>query len=122
MVRENAMTDVTPQFIQAQIARGRKHTIVFLKKGPKRDQPAAEADHLQIMHLTHLFALMLEKRLVVNGPVMGHDDIVGISLYESADRAEVEAMVKADPAVAAGRLSYDILEWFGIDGLGYPAG
>jgi uncharacterized protein YciI len=116
----DAMTAITPEFIQSQVARGRKHCLVFLKRGPTRNQDEPTANRLQLEHLTHLFGLMTSNHLAVNGPVMGHDEIVGISIYESADRDTVEAFVKADPAVAAGRLSYEILEWFGIDGLGFP--
>ena len=115
------MPEITPAFIQSQIQRGRKHCLVLLKRGPNRDQDDATADRLQMEHLTHLFTRIQEGALVVNGPVMGHGEIVGISIYESADRAEVEAMVRADPAVTAGRLTYEILDWFSIDGFGYPA-
>jgi uncharacterized protein YciI len=115
------MSKLAADEIQALVAQGRKHCMVFLKPGPTRDHDEATAQRIQLEHLQHLFALVAEGKLVVNGPLMGRDDILGVSIYDSGDRAAVEAWVRADPAVVAGRLVYEIHDWFAIDGHGYPS-
>ena len=51
--------------------------------------------------------------LVVNGPFVEQNDpsYRGMSIF-ACDAAEAARLSDGDPSVAAGRLSYDVLEWW----------
>jgi uncharacterized protein YciI len=50
-------------------------------------------------------------KLLTAGPFMEDSDWRGIFIIKADSREEVEAMVKEDPAIAAGRLTYRLLPW-----------
>jgi uncharacterized protein YciI len=110
------MKEITSDYIQEQIAKGKKYILVIKKIGPKRDQPEQEAEEIQQAHLRHLFTLKERGMLLINGPVLDHPEIKGIGIYNSSDRAEILALASEDPAVKAGRLVVEAYEWFGIPG------
>jgi hypothetical protein len=58
--------------------------------------------------------------LVINGPVLDDPELKGISIFDTTDEEEVRRLSEGDPAVKAGRLVYEIYEWFGIPGDGLP--
>jgi uncharacterized protein YciI len=66
--------------------------------------------------LRYLFKLRVEKKLILNGPLLGESDIRGICIYDLTDLNEVINLTEEDPAVKSGRLSYEIHEWFGLPG------
>jgi uncharacterized protein YciI len=77
--------------IEEIIAKGKQYTMVLLKKGANYDN--MEPDDLrqnQMAHLEHLFSLPDKGILAINGPVTDEYDIVGVSIYNSADKKEVE--------------------------------
>jgi uncharacterized protein len=112
--------EVTVDFIKAQVAKGKKYTMVFLKVGPTRSQSEQEATDLQTAHLKYLFGLKQKGILVINGPVLDHETIRGVSIYNSANKDEVVALASADPAVKAGRLVVEAWSWFSIPGAMLP--
>jgi uncharacterized protein YciI len=67
-------------------------------------------------HLRYLFQLRAEGKLVINGPVLDDAELKGISIFNTTDKEEVRRLSDGDPAVKAGRLVYEIYEWFGIPG------
>ena len=96
------------------VALARRHTLVLLMTGPRRDHSDDEAERIQQAHLRHLVGLHKRGELVVNGPVLDATSSVrGISVYRTDDLDLVRAWVDADPAVAAGRLTATVLPWFG---------
>jgi len=103
--------------IEEIIAKGKQYTLVLLKRGPNYDN--MQPDILQqnhLAHLQHLFGLRDKGILAINGPVVDECDIVGVSIYNSADKKEVESYVINDPGVKAGRFVYEIYSWFSIPG------
>ena len=59
------------------------------------------------------------------GPADGSESsdphaLAGIFVFGVKTVAEVEALIAKDPAIAAGRLVPEILEWYGPVGLTYP--
>jgi uncharacterized protein YciI len=103
--------------IEEIIAKGKQYTLVLLKKGANYDN--MEPDILRenhMAHLQHLFSLRDQGILAINGPVTDECDIVGVSIYNSADKKEVESYVIDDPGVKAGRFDYEIYSWFSIPG------
>jgi uncharacterized protein len=108
------MKDITHEYIQAQISKGKKYILVLKKLGPNRDQPEDEAQEIHRAHLKHLFTLQEKGILLVNGPVLDHPEIKGIGIYNSSDKNEILKIAHQDPAVIAGRLIVEAYEWFGI--------
>ena len=71
-------------------------------------------------HLRYLLQLRAEGKLLVNGPVIEDPELKGVSIFNTTDREEVRRLSDADPAVKAGRLVYEIYDWFGLPGDGLP--
>src|SRR5688572_24355515 len=107
------MSQPLPPEIQRHIARLRRYWLVLKTSGPNRDQPEAEAAAIQRGHLEHLFHYRSLGKLALSGPILEQADLRGIGVYTVETRAEVEAICREDPAVKAGRLRYEILEWGG---------
>lgn len=59
-------------------------------------------------HYEYLKQLHSERRLVLAGPSALPGDTFGLGIFEQDDRAEVEAIVAADPAVAGGIMTAEI--------------
>lgn len=108
--------NITNEFIRQRVATGRKYCLRLFKAGHNRNQPEAEAEKIQMEHLRYLMQLRDEGKLLINGPVIDDTELRGISIFNTTDREEVMRLSDADPAVIAGRLVYEIYEWFGIPG------
>lgn len=96
----------------------KKYFIAFLKEGPKRDQPKAEADKIQTAHLANLEKLANEKRICMVGP-FGEDpdsDIQGMIIFSVPDKEEALRLAAQDPAVQAGRLIIEVHPWWAAMG------
>jgi len=99
------------------LAKGRQYTLVFLKKGPNYDMlDPKEVQQNQTQHLEYLLGLREKGVLCINGPITDESDIVGVSIYNSHDKEEIEALVSKDPGVRSGRFVYDIHTWFSFPG------
>lgn len=112
---------ITNEFVQKTIASGKKYCLRIYKAGPYRNQPEDEAEQIQTAHQRYLFQLRAEGKLVINGPVMNDPELKGIGIFYTTDKDEVKRLADRDPAVKAGRLVYEIYEWFGIPGDCLPA-
>jgi uncharacterized protein len=99
------------------------YTVVLLRRPP--DAPAMsdeDLDTLQAQHLAYRAELRREGVLVVNGPLGEQSDVSmrGLSIF-ACDLAEAARLSDADPSVVAGRLSYDLFEWWVAAGtLAFP--
>jgi uncharacterized protein YciI len=108
--------EFTDKFIQERVASGRQYCARLFKAGPNRDQPPDEADHIQMEHLRYLFQLREEGKVLINGPIIDDPVIKGISIFNTTDVEEVKKLSDEDPAVKAGRLVYEIHDWFSMPG------
>jgi uncharacterized protein YciI len=107
---------ITDEYIQKTIATGKKYYLRIYKAGPNVNQPDEEAEQIQTAHQRYLFQLRAEGKVVINGPVLGDPELKGIAIFNTTDREEVKRLADGDPAVKAGRLVYEIYEWYGIPG------
>ena len=89
----------------------KQYWFVMMKKGPKRDHPAEEAQALQAGHMANIQAYADKGALQIAGPFMDDGDWRGIFILDVPDRAGAEAMCNDDPAVKAGRLVCKIHPW-----------
>ncbi len=99
------------------------YTVVVLRRpADAPEMPDEELDALQARHLTYRSKLRREGLVVVNGPFGEQSDpsYRGMSIF-SCDPAEAARLSDGDPSVVAGRLAYDVMEWWvGGGSLGFP--
>ena len=94
------------------------YTVVLLRRpGDAPDLSEAELDDLQARHLAYRAGLRDEGLLVANGPLGEQTDasLRGLSIF-ACDLDEARRLSDLDPSVEAGRLSYDVFEWWVADG------
>ena len=91
----------------------KKYVIAFLKKGPNRDFSEEEAIALQQGHMKHIGKMAEEGKLVVAGPFFGDGDLRGIFVFNVSTIEEAEELTSADPAIRAGSLEMELIEWYG---------
>jgi uncharacterized protein len=65
-------------------------------------EPTEEEARIVSEHYEYLKQLRTEGRLVLAGPSAVPGDTFGLGIFDQDDRAEVEAIVAADPAVTSG--------------------
>jgi uncharacterized protein YciI len=99
------------------------YTVVLLRR--PADAPVMsdeELDALQARHLAYRAELKRRGVLVANGPLGEQSDIAlrGLSIF-ACDLAEAARLSDDDPSVQAGRLAYDVMEWWvGAGTLAFP--
>lgn len=107
--------EITPEFIQQEIARGRTYIVAFLKAGPQREGiDQATLDQNQANHLNHLFAMKEQGKLAIFGPFMEDGELRGLCIFASKDINEVKQLLEEDPHIKSGYLTYEIHTWFGL--------
>jgi uncharacterized protein YciI len=79
-------------------------------------------DELQERHLAYRSELRRRGVLVANGPLAEQTDtsMRGLSIF-ACDLAEAARLSDDDPSVQAGRLAYDLMEWWvAADSVAFP--
>ena len=98
-------------------------TFVILRRPDKAPEMSdQELDDLQARHLAYRAELRRQGLLAVNGPCGEQSDPAyrGMSIF-SCDPAEAARLSDGDPSVAAGRLAYDVMEWWvAADSIAFP--
>jgi uncharacterized protein YciI len=70
--------------------------------------PTEEEARIVGEHYEYLKRLHAEGRLVLAGPSAVQGDTFGLGIFDQGDRADVEAIVAADPAVTSGIMTAEI--------------
>jgi len=91
----------------------KKYVMVFLKKGPKRDQDSATAAQIQAGHMANINRLADEGKLIVAGPFLDNGELRGIFILDVPTLEEAEKLTNTDPAVQSGRLVMELHPWYG---------
>ena len=108
-VAQSAKKDSSQSKPETQV---RQYFFVMLLKGKNRTQDSATAAKIQEGHMANINRLYYEGKLKVAGPFGDDGNWLGIFIFDCASKEEVEQLLKTDPAVAAGRLIYDIRPWW----------
>lgn len=99
------------------------YTIVVLRRPAEPPSMTDdELDALQARHLAYRAELRRDGVLVANGPFGEQSDpsYRGMSIF-ACDLAEAARLSDGDPSVVAGRLVYDLMEWWVAAGsLAFP--
>jgi uncharacterized protein len=94
-----------------------QYWFVMLTKGTNRSQDSTTAVKIQEGHMANITKLYNEGKLKVAGPFGDEGDWLGIFIFDSkADgcktKEDLEKLLTTDPAIAAGRLNYEIHPWW----------
>lgn len=108
--REMEVTEGDRTFILKQ------YVFCLYLSGNKRDQSEEESAKIQSAHLAHLGSLEESHHLVIAGPFGDDTEKRGILIFDLESTSDAEAAMAADPAVKAGRLSYECHPWWGAKG------
>ncbi|BDZ54101.1 YciI family protein [Agromyces marinus] len=99
------------------------YTLVMLRRPDGApDLPEDELDALQARHLAYRAELRRDGVLVANGPFGEQSDPAyrGMSVF-ACGPAEAARLSAGDPSVIAGRLAFDVMEWWVAAGsLAFP--
>jgi len=99
------------------------YTVVLLRRPANAPHfTDAELDDLQSRHLAYRAQLHRQGVLIVNGPLGEQSDVSlrGLSIF-ACGLEEAARLNDGDPSVEAGRLSYDLMEWWVAAGtLAFP--
>jgi uncharacterized protein len=99
------------------------YTVVVLRRPVDApDMSEEDLDALQARHLAYRAELRRQGVLVANGPFGEQSDpsYRGMSIL-ACDPAAAARLSDGDPSVAAGRLGYDVMEWWvGAGSLAFP--
>jgi len=90
------------------------YTLVLLRRpADAPDLPDDELEALQARHLAYRAELRRQGRIVANGPFDEQSDptMRGLSIF-ACSLDEAARLSDGDPSVQAGRLVYDVMEWW----------
>jgi uncharacterized protein YciI len=89
-----------------------QYWFVMLTKGNNRTQDSATAANIQDGHMANITKLYNEGKLKVAGPFGDDGNWRGIFIFDCATKEEVEKLLETDPAIASGRLAYELHPWY----------
>ena len=95
----------------------RRYWFVLLTKGEHRSQDSVTAAKIQAGHMENIRTLYGQGKIKVAGPFGKDDNQItttwqGIFIFDCDTKEEVEKLLQTDPAVSAGRLTYQIKQWY----------
>jgi uncharacterized protein len=90
----------------------RQYWFVMLLRGANREQDSLTASKIQAEHMDNINRLYNEGKLKVAGPFGDNGEWLGIFIFDSPTKKEVIDLLQSDPAIQAGRLTYDIRPWW----------
>jgi uncharacterized protein len=94
----------------------KKYVFGLYKRGLNKDIDSVQLTKLQAAHLEHLTELSKSGKLCIAGPFDGDNEIRGILIFNVNDIKEAEKYLMEDPAVKAGRLTFELYYWWAAKG------
>jgi uncharacterized protein YciI len=94
----------------------KKYVFGMYKRGENNNLDSAELAKIQTGHLNHLSELAKIGKLCLAGPIDGKNDLRGLLVFDVKNIEEAEELIKKDPAVIAGRLTYELYYWWAAKG------
>jgi hypothetical protein len=96
----------------------KQYYFVLLTKGARRGEitDTARINELQRGHMANIERLAKEGKIIVAGPFGDDGNWRGIFIFDCETQEEVEKLLQTDPAIAAGRMAYEIHPWWTAKG------
>ncbi|MBS9524772.1 hypothetical protein KIH41_15255 [Litoribacter ruber] len=90
------------------------YVMAFLKRGDQVEKYSTEERaEIQKGHMENINQLAAEGKLILAGPFIDGDELRGIFLFNVATLVEAEELTSRDPAIKAGVLKMDLVQWYG---------
>lgn len=94
------------------------YVVGFFHRGPNwTAEQTDETRRIQEGHLANFQKLAETGKLIVAGPFGDNGDLRGMLIFNLKSVDEARALMDADPALKAGRLTLDLHPWFAAAGL-----
>jgi uncharacterized protein YciI len=104
--------EVESEKISEHVSRTKKYAMIVLERGPDYET----TQDVMPAHATFWIRRKEEGRVLMNGPVLGDEDIVGMGVFNTDDIGEVKGMMDKDPGVITGRFRYRSMTLVGMPG------
>ena len=92
----------------------KSYIFVILKTGSAQLDDKEQISTLFRGHLENINRLVEQKKLIVAGPFGKNErNYRGLFIFDSKDKAEVEAMLETDPAIKEKLLEAELFDWYG---------
>lgn len=90
----------------------------LLTRGPKwTAEVTPETTRLGEAHMANIRRMGAAGQLVIAGPCPDESPLQGIYVFKVGSLAEAQALTESDPAVQAGRFTFEIHPWWVMKGL-----
>lgn len=92
----------------------RTYVMAFLLAGDRvSEYSQEERAEIQKGHMANINRLAEMGKLILAGPFINGGEKRGIFIFDVPTKAEAEELTNSDPAVQAGVLKMDLVEWYG---------
>lgn len=89
------------------------YVMAFLLAGDRvQEYSQEERTEIQKGHMANINRLAEMGKLILAGPFINGGDKRGIFIFDVASKEEAEALTNTDPAVQAGVLKMELVEWY----------
>jgi hypothetical protein len=105
MIESLNLPEISDEFMQQALPTTRAYTVVILKKGPAYAPP--RTDPIIWEHGRRNFSLREAGLLSIVCPINDGTELAGISIFD-ASQDQTERIIRADPAVQARVLMFEI--------------
>ena len=102
---ELQLPTISDAFMRQGLAESRDYTVVVLHRGPAYDPP--RTDPIIWEHGRRNFALRAAGWLAIVCPMRDGGPIAGLGIFDGTP-AEIEELMRGDPAVAADVLTFEV--------------
>lgn len=102
--------------LESGVVMKRYYLLLYLRGDKSNDYNEAELETIQAGHLAHITHLTEKGIVLLAGPFGDDTDKRGLLLFDLPELEEVKEWAAQDPAVKAGRLTYEIHPWYGAKG------
>lgn len=91
----------------------KKYVIAFLKRGTNLSLSKDSSTALQMAHMNNIDLMAEQGKLVLAGPFFGDHELRGIYIFNVESIEQAEELTNTDPAIEAGVLQMELMEWYG---------
>ena len=109
---------ITDEMMRERLPHARMYCIVFLRRTPKLERPAA--DPVIWEHGRRNFALREAGLMPIVCPIDDGSELAGVSIFD-AEPDRVREIMEGDPGVQAGIFTYEVHPARGFPGSALPA-